>query len=50
LGKCELINNYPAHYDGSSEGTHRLIGERAAEIVTSVGDAVELITSLEQLV
>ena len=34
----------------TSEGTHRLIGERAAEIVTSVGDAVELITSLEQLV
>jgi DNA protecting protein DprA len=34
----------------TSEGTHRLIGERAAEIVTSVNDAVELITSLEQLV
>jgi len=34
----------------TSEGTHRLIGERAAEIVTSVSDAVELITSLEQLV
>jgi DNA protecting protein DprA len=31
----------------TSEGTHRLIGERAAEIVTSVADAVELITSLE---
>jgi len=34
----------------TSEGTHRLIGERAAEIVTSVSDAVELISSLEQLV
>lgn len=34
----------------TSEGTHRLIGERAAEIVTSVHDAVELITSLELLV
>lgn len=34
----------------TSEGTHRLIGERAAEIVTSVSDAVELITSLELLV
>jgi DNA protecting protein DprA len=34
----------------TSEGTHRLIGERAAEIVTSVNDAVELITSLQQLV
>jgi DNA protecting protein DprA len=34
----------------TSEGTHRLIGERAAEIVTSVGDAVELISSLELLV
>ena len=34
----------------TSEGTHRLIGERAAEIVTSVSDAVELITSLESLV
>jgi DNA protecting protein DprA len=31
----------------TSEGTHRLIGERAAEIVTSVADAVELISSLE---
>jgi DNA protecting protein DprA len=30
----------------TSEGCHRLIGERAAEIVTSVADAVELITSL----
>ncbi|MEN9380805.1 MAG: hypothetical protein RIR99_639 [Actinomycetota bacterium] len=34
----------------TSEGTHRLIGERAAEIVTSVQDAVELISSLELLV
>ena len=34
----------------TSEGTHRLIGERAAEIVTSVSDAVELISSLESLV
>jgi len=34
----------------TSEGTHRLIGERAAEIVTSVSDAVELISSLEELV
>lgn len=34
----------------TSEGTHRLIGERAAEIVTSVSDAIELITSLESLV
>lgn len=34
----------------TSEGTHRLIGERAAEIVTSVSDAVELITSLDSLV
>jgi DNA protecting protein DprA len=31
----------------TSEGTHRLIGERAAEIVTSVADAVELISSLD---
>ena len=30
----------------TSEGCHRLIGERAAEIVTSVADAIELITSL----
>ena len=30
----------------SSEGCHRLIGERAAELVTSVADAIELITSL----
>ena len=29
----------------TSEGCHRLIGERAAEIVTSVADAVEFITS-----
>ena len=34
----------------TSEGTHRRIGDRAAEIVTSIADAVELITSLEQLV
>ncbi|KGA19835.1 hypothetical protein GM50_4085 [freshwater metagenome] len=31
----------------TSQGTHRLIGERAAEIVTSVADAIELISSLE---
>ena len=30
----------------TSEGSHRLIGERAAEIVTSVADAVELISTL----
>ena len=30
----------------TSEGCHRLIGERAAEIVTSVADAHELISSL----
>lgn len=30
----------------SSEGCHRLIGERAAELVTSVADALELISSL----
>jgi DNA protecting protein DprA len=30
----------------SSEGCHRLIGERAAEIVTSVADAIELISAL----
>jgi len=30
----------------TSEGCHRLIGERAAEIVTSVADAVELISAL----
>lgn len=30
----------------SSEGCHRLIGERAAELVTSVADAFELITAL----
>jgi DNA processing protein len=30
----------------SSEGCHRLIGERAAEIVTSVADACELISAL----
>jgi DNA processing protein len=30
----------------SSEGCHRLIGERAAELVTSVADAMELISSL----
>jgi DNA processing protein len=28
----------------TSEGCHRLIGERAAEIVTSVGDAVEFLS------
>jgi len=30
----------------TSEGCHRLIGERSAEIVTSVADAIELISSL----
>lgn len=30
----------------TSEGCHRLIGERSAEIVTSVADAYELLTSL----
>lgn len=30
----------------TSEGCHRLIGERAAEIVTSVSDAIELVTAL----
>lgn len=30
----------------SSEGCHRLIGERAAELVTSVADAMELICAL----
>jgi DNA processing protein len=30
----------------SSEGCHRLIGERSAELVTSVADAVELISAL----
>ncbi len=30
----------------TSEGCHRLIGERAAELVTSVADAVELISTL----
>jgi DNA processing protein len=30
----------------SSEGCHRLIGERAAELVTSVADAIELISTL----
>ena len=30
----------------TSEGCHRLIGERAAEIVTSVTDAIELISTL----
>jgi len=30
----------------SSEGCHRLIGERAAELVTSVADACELISAL----
>jgi DNA processing protein len=31
----------------TSEGCHRLIGERAAEIVTSVSDAVEFISTFE---
>ncbi len=30
----------------TSEGCHRLIGERSAELVTSVADAYELLTSL----
>lgn len=30
----------------TSEGCHRLIGERAAEIVTSVGDAIEFLSAL----
>jgi DNA processing protein len=30
----------------TSEGCHRLIGERSAELVTSVGDAYELISTL----
>ena len=30
----------------SSEGCHRLIGERAAELVTSIADAMELISAL----
>lgn len=30
----------------ASEGCHRLIGERAAELVTSVADAIELISAL----
>lgn len=30
----------------TSEGCHRLIGERSAELVTSVGDAIELISAL----
>ena len=30
----------------TSEGCHRLIGERAAELVTSVSDALELISAL----
>ena len=30
----------------SSEGCHRLIGERSAELVTSVADAIELISAL----
>ena len=30
----------------TSEGCHRLIGERSAELVTSIADAYELITSL----
>ena len=30
----------------ASEGCHRLIGERAAELVTSLADAIELISAL----
>jgi TPR repeat protein len=30
----------------TSEGCHRLIGERSAELVTSVADAIELISTL----
>jgi predicted Rossmann fold nucleotide-binding protein DprA/Smf involved in DNA uptake len=30
----------------TSDGCHRLIGERCAEIVTSVSDAIELLTPL----
>ena len=30
----------------TSEGCHRLIGERAAELVTSVADAFELVSTL----
>ena len=30
----------------TSEGCHRLIGERAAEIVTSIADAIEFVTAL----
>jgi DNA processing protein len=30
----------------TSDGCHRLIGERSAELVTSVADALELITPL----
>lgn len=33
-------------YSPSSEGCHRLIGERSAELVTSVADAIELISAL----
>jgi DNA processing protein len=29
-----------------SEGCHRLIGERAAEIVTSIADAVEFLSPI----
>ena len=48
---CDLSWLFPGPINSpTSEGTHRLIGERAAEIVTSVSDAVELISSLEQLV
>ena len=32
----------------TSEGCHRLIGERAAELVTSVSDAAELLSSLDE--
>ena len=34
----------------TSEGCHRLIGERAAELVTSISDAAELLTSLDETI
>lgn len=34
----------------TSEGCHRLIGERAAELVTSVSDAAELLSSLDETI
>lgn len=34
----------------TSEGCHRLIGERAAELVTSVSDAAELLASLDETI